>query len=183
MIFLNKNIRATVWASFFIILGILLPRIINFVGSPTLGNLLSPMHIPVFLTGLTLGPFFGFFVGAVTPLFSTLLTGMPPFSPPITILMAFELAAYGFLSGILYNKLKKNIYISLILSMVGGRIVFALTLVFIAPLFAFNPPFINFMKASLLTAVPAVIIQIVLLPLIVEKIEPIRKFSRQMREG
>ncbi|MGM0603179.1 MAG: ECF transporter S component [Bacillota bacterium] len=180
---MNKNTRATVWASFFIILGIILPRITNFIGSPTLGNLLSPMHISVFLTGLTLGPLFGFIVGAVTPLFSTLLTGMPPFSPPITVLMAFELAGYGLLSGLFYIYFKKNIYLSLILSMIGGRIIFALALAYIAPLFAFDPPFINFMKASIITAVPAVIIQIILLPLIVKKVEPVRRFSQEMKEG
>lgn len=183
MIFLNRSIRAIVWASFFIILGIILPRITNFIGSPTLGNLLSPMHIPVFLTGLTLGPSIGFIVGAVTPLFSTLLTGMPPFSPPITVLMAFELAGYGFLSGILYIYFKKNIYLSLIISMIGGRIIFGLALAFIAPVFAFNPPFVNFMKASLITAVPAVIIQLILLPLIVKKVQPVRRFSQEMKEG
>jgi uncharacterized membrane protein len=35
---------------------------------PAIGNMLSPMHIPVLLTGMLCGPIFGFAVGVVAAL-------------------------------------------------------------------------------------------------------------------
>lgn len=175
--FMNHNIRKLVWASILLALGILLPRIVNFVGSITLGNLISPMHIPVFLTALILGPFFGVVIGFITPLLSTLLTSMPPFSPPITVLMAFELAAFAFVAGYLYSKKSKNIYLSLISAMIIGRLIYGLALLFIGPIFAFSPPFLPFMRGVFITGIPGMIIQLIVIPPIIEKITPIKRFA------
>jgi len=175
---MDNKIRKFVWAAILLAVGIILPRIVNFIGSVTLGNLISPMHIPVFLSGLILGPLYGAVVGFITPLTSTLLTGMPPFAPPITFLMAFELAGFGLVSGFLYSRKHKNIYLSLASAMAAGRIVFALALLAAGPIFGFSPPFIPFMQGVLLTGIPAVVIQFVLIPPIVEKIEPIRRFAQ-----
>ena len=179
---LNKKTRKLVWASFLLILGLILPRLVNFAGSPTLGNLISPMHIPVFLTALILGPFYGTLVGFITPLLSTLIFAMPPMSPPITVLMAFELAAFALITGYLYSNLNKNIYFSLITAMIGGRLVFGLALLVIGPLFAFNPPFIPFMQGVFLTGIPGIVIQLVIIPPIIEKIKPVKKFAQENRK-
>ncbi|MFW6001309.1 MAG: ECF transporter S component [Halanaerobium sp.] len=174
---MNNNTRKLVWASILLALGILLPRLINLVGSVTLGNLISPMHIPVFLTALILGPIFGTIIGFITPLLSTLLTGMPPFSPPITILMAFELAAFALIAGYIYSRKGKNIYLALISAMIIGRIIYGFALLIIGPIFAFNPPFIPFMESVFITGIPGMIIQLVIIPPIIEKIKPIRSFA------
>lgn len=172
----NKT-RKLVWASFLLILGIILPRLINLAGSMTLGNLISPIHIPVFLTGLILGPFYGALVGFITPLFSTLLFAMPPMMPPIAVLMAFELAVFGLITGYLYSSKSQNIYLSLIAAMVLGRLVYGLALIAVGPLFNFNPPFIPFMQGAFLTGIPGIVIQLVIIPPIIEKIGPIKEFA------
>ena len=179
---MNNKTRKLVWASFLLVLGLILPRLVNFAGSLTLGNLISPMHIPVFLTGLILGPFYGSLVGFVTPLFSTLLFAMPPMMPPIAVLMSFELAAFGLIAGYLYSNKYKNIYLSLITAMILGRLVYGLALVTLGPLFSFNPPFISFMQGVFLTGIPGIVIQLVIIPPIVEKIKPIKEFTEFNRK-
>lgn len=174
---MKNEIRKLVWASFLLILGIVLPRLINLLGSPTLGNLISPMHIPVFLTGLILGPLYGILVGFVTPLFSTLLFALPPLMPPITILMAFELAAFGLITGYLYSKQQKNLYLSLIAAMIFGRFIYGLAIIAVGPIFNFNPPFIPFMQGAFVTGIPGIVIQLLIIPPIIKKIKPIKSFS------
>ena len=177
----NKT-RKLVWASFLLILGIILPRLINFAGSQTLGNLISPMHIPVFLSALILGPFYGTLVGFITPLFSTLIFSMPPLAPPIAILMAFELAAFGLIAGYFYSTKSKNIYLSLIAAMILGRFVYGLALFLLGPVLDFNPPFIPFMQGAFLTGIPGMIIQLVIIPPIIEKIKPVKDFAQLNRK-
>lgn len=177
----NKT-RKLVWASFLLILGIILPRLINFAGSQTLGNLISPMHIPVFLSALILGPFYGTLVGFITPLFSTLIFSMPPLAPPIAVLMAFELAAFGLIAGYFYSTKSKNIYLSLIAAMILGRLVYGLALFLLGPILDFNPPFIPFMQGAFLTGIPGMIIQLVIIPPIIEKIKPVKDFAQLNRK-
>lgn len=177
MSILKNKTRKLVWASFLLVLGIILPRLINFAGTQALGNLISPMHIPVFLSGLILGPFYGLIVGFITPLFSTLLFAMPPMMPPITILMAFELAAFGLIAGYLYSTKSKNIYLTLVTAMILGRFVYGLALISVGPIFNFNPPFIPFMQGAFITGIPGMVIQLVVIPPIVKKIKPVKEFS------
>lgn len=179
---MKNNTRKLVWASFLLILGIILPRLINFAGSQALGNMISPMHIPVFLTGLILGPFYGSLVGFITPLFSTLIFAMPPLAPPIAVLMAFELAAFGLIAGYLYSTKAKNIYLSLISAMIIGRLVYGLALIVVGPMFGFNPPAIPFIQGAFLTGIPGMIIQLIVIPPIVEKIKPIKNFAQLNRK-
>jgi len=182
VVILKNKTRKLVWASFLLILGIILPRLVNLTGSITLGNLISPMHIPVFLTALILGPFYGTLVGFITPLFSTLLFAMPPMMPPIAVLMAFELAAFGLIAGYLYSDRSKNIYLSLIAAMILGRLVYGLALIAIGPIFNFNPPFIPFLQGAFITGIPGMVIQLVLVPMIIDKIKPIKEFAEFNRK-
>jgi thiamine transporter ThiT len=80
----------------FVALGLILPF---FTGQiPKVGSMMLPMHIPVLLCGLICGWKYGLMAGAVLPLLRSALFGMPPLFPTAAA-MAFELAAYGFLSG------------------------------------------------------------------------------------
>ena len=80
---------------------------------PQIGSMLCPMHIPVILCGFICGAPWGLAVGAAAPLLRSLILGMPPFFPT-AVSMVFELAVYGFMSGLLYRvlpKTKLNIYL------------------------------------------------------------------------
>lgn len=132
-----------------------------------IGQMLTPMHVPILLCGLLCGPIYGFSVGIVAAPLRFILFGMPQM--PNVLYMTTELAVYGLLSGLFYQilpKRKLSLYISLILSMIGGRIAYAL--IFIAinlsnakSLESLTMPIIS---ATVLTAWPGMILQILLIP-------------------
>ena len=102
-------------------LGLVLPFLTGQI--PKIGQMLLPMHLPVLIAGFVLGSPWGLAIGLLTPVLRSLLFGMPPMFPS-AVVMGFELAAYGFFSGLFHKLLpQKNIfiYISLILAMVLGR--------------------------------------------------------------
>ena len=99
-----------------------LPLAFHSVG---LGGTLSPMHIPVLLCGLVCGGPSGFICGIIGPMLSSLLSGMPPAT--MLIRMIPELAVYGLVGGMAMRKIRTgsftaDVYISLILAMIFGRI-------------------------------------------------------------
>lgn len=142
-------------------------------GIPAIGNLLLPMHLPVLLCGFLCGPVYALAVGAVAPPLRFALFGMPPIF--LTgVAMCFELAAYGVISSLMYRRLprkKLSIYAALLIAMVGGRIVWGLVRWLIAGLAGSSFTFAMFLSGALLKAVPGIIVQIVLIPLLVIAIE------------
>lgn len=154
-------------AGLFIALGLLMPFITGQI--PNLGQKLLPMHIPVLLCGYVAGWPVGLIVGFIVPLLRSILFGMPPIYPT-ALAMAFELAAYGFATGY-FNKIfpKKAgfTYVTLIISMLFGRIVWGLVS-YVLYTFGGNPfTFGIFMAGAFINAVPGIILQIVLIPAIV----------------
>ena len=94
---------------------------------------------------------------------------MPPLFPT-GVAMAFELAAYGALTGVFYKLLPKKIpylYLSLVLAMLGGRVVWGVVRLLIAGLSGAEFGWAMFMSGAFLTAVPGIIIHIILVPLVV----------------
>jgi len=136
---------------------------------PEIGSMLCPMHIPVFLCGFICGWPYALVVGFVAPLLrGTIFPGTPPMIPAVA--MAFELAAYGLVSGLLYKLLPKkplNIYVSLLAAMVVGRVVWGL--VRCAMLFMGTLPFgwQMFVASAFFEAIPGIICHILLIPVLV----------------
>ena len=95
------------------------------------GVLFSPMHFPVLLMGILCGPWLGLIGGTLTPVISFLMSGGPAYTTLVP--MIFELAMYGFLTGMLRSVFLKNpttnrfaSIIALVLAMIGGRLINAL---------------------------------------------------------
>ena len=121
---LRKNTVNLTLSAMYLAMALLLPFLTGQI--PQIGSLISPMHIPAFLCGMTCGPVWGAVVGAVSPLLRSLIFTMPPMA--IAPMMAVELAAYGALAGILLKILPKGnlwLYVNLAVSMIGGRILYA----------------------------------------------------------
>jgi hypothetical protein len=104
-------------------LGVLLPYVTSHAFGLQ-GTTFLPMHFPVLLAGLTCGALYGGVCGVLAPLLSCLITGMPPVYPMLPIMLC-ELAVYGVLSGLLRSKTKLNIYLVLLIAMLGGRFAYA----------------------------------------------------------
>lgn len=136
---------------------------------PEIGNMLCPMHIPVLLCGFICGPAWAAAAGLFAPLLRFALFGMPPVFPT-GIAMCFELAAYGAVSGILYQNLPRravNIYISLIAAMITGRIIWGIVRVVLAGVTGSAFTWAAFMSGAFTSAFPGMILHIVLIPIIV----------------
>ena len=150
---MNKNTRNLAYAAVCLALCMILPIITMRLQS--IGNMLSPMHIPVLLAGFLCGPAYALLVGVLAPLLRSLLFGMPPLFPTAAA-MCFELLTYGLVSGLLFKMLPKskaNIYVSLIAAMLGlsgGQFTVA-----------------AFIAGAFTNAIPGIILHIVLIPLIV----------------
>ena len=159
--------RDLVLAELFLALAFVLPMITGHV--PQIGNMLCPMHFPVLLAGFVLGGPWGLALGFIAPLLRSLLFGMPPMFP-IAISMAFEMAAYGAVSGWMYRKVPHTLpmtYATLVTAMVAGRLVWGAVRFVLAGLTGSSFPFSAFLSGALLTAIPGIIAQLILIPLIV----------------
>mgnify|MGYP003790214201 FL=1 len=163
----NQSTKKLVLAGFFIALGLILPFITGQI--PSIGNKLLPMHIPVLIAGFVLGGKYGFAIGFIVPILRSLTLGMPPMFP-IAIAMAFELGVYGLITGFLYKKLSKNtinIYISLIVAMIAGRLVWGIVSYI---LFGINNTAFTwemFIAGAFLNASIGIVIQLIIIPLII----------------
>ena len=162
----RSTTRSLVLAALFLALAFVLPMITGHV--PQVGNMLCPMHFPILLCGFVLGGPWGLAVGFIAPLLRSMLFGMPPMFP-IAISMAFELAAYGLVSGLVWRKVKHTLpmmYAALVIAMAAGRLVWGAVRFVLAGLTGSSFPFSAFLSGALLTAVPGIIAQLILIPLI-----------------
>ena len=163
----KQSTRNLVFAALFLALGLVLPFLTAQI--PQIGSMLLPMHLPVLLCGFVCGWPYGLLVGAVTPLLRSMLFSMPPLYPT-AVAMAFELAAYGLLAGLFYKLLPKKpvyVYVSLILAMLGGRVVWGLVQMILMGLVAQPFTWQIFMAGAFGNALPGILVQLVLIPVIV----------------
>jgi predicted membrane protein len=139
---------------------------------PQIGSALCPMHLPVLLAGFLCGPWWALVTGLTAPLLRNLLFSMPPLLTAIA--MSFELGTYGVVSGLLYRRLPKNlagIYISLITAMITGRIVWGIVRVAMTGMAGEAFTWAMFLAGAFTTAIPGIIIQLILIPVLVTAIK------------
>ena len=158
--------RKIVICGLLIAVGIVLPSVLHLSGLPG-GPVLLPMHLPVFLAGLLCGGPYGAIVGAVLPVISTLLTGMPKIFPTMPM-MIVELAVYGLVSGLLYKKRTNlNVMLALIGAMIAGRIANAIVLLFMGAVLGLSVPPMASVITSIATGLPGIVTQLLLVPVVV----------------
>ncbi|MDO5331157.1 MAG: ECF transporter S component [Bacillota bacterium] len=163
----SLKIRRMVYAAICVALALVLPFLTGQI--PQVGKMLCPMHIPALLCGFMCGPVWGLVVGLVSPILRSLIFGMPVMFPT-AVSMAFELAAYGWLTGILYKHLPKKagyIYLELILAMMAGRVVAGATMYFLMMAKGQAYTMTAFITTNFVTAVPGIILQVIVIPVIV----------------
>ena len=155
--------RFIAYTALLIALGILIPIVFHQIGIA--GKIFLPMHFPVIIGGLLFGPLCGLLVGFFSPVLSFLLTGMPPF--PLVLAMVPELVTYGAVSGWLHGQLKINVWIALLAAIVSGRIVLSLAWWAMFHLLDLSVPPMVFVTTGLVTGLPGIIGQLILIPLLV----------------
>lgn len=165
----QNSVHQLVLSGVFITTGIVLPIAFHTFGGA--GSIFLPMHIPVLLAGFFLNVPYAIFVGFLTPLLSSLFTGMPPAFPMLPIMMV-ELPVYAGVIAYLTRKTKLNTYIKLLASMIIGRFAAGLAVYTLVSLFSAKLPSpMLFIKGSILTGLPGILIQLVLIPILVLSVE------------
>lgn len=154
--------RISLWTA----LGVAVPFLFHQFGIA--GKIFLPMHFPVFLAGLTCGPWAGFWVGVLSPSLSFLLTGMPPF--PLVLAMVPELATYGALSGWLRGR-GVPLVPSLLGAMALGRCALGLALWVLGLVLRLHISPSAFLAGAVLTGLPGIAAQLLLIPLLVKKLD------------
>ena len=163
----KSSVEKLTLSAVFLALGIVLPFLTGQI--PAVGNMLLPMHIPVLLCGFVCGWQWGLLTGFVLPIMRSALFSMPPMMPT-AVAMAFEMAVYGAVTGLLYQKLSKNmasVYISLVGAMIAGRLVWGAVSIVLYGIVGKAFGWQIFLGGALLNAVTGIILQLVLIPVII----------------
>lgn len=168
---LNKLILSALFLSIGIVLPILTGQI------KEIGDTLLPMHLPVMLCGLLCGGFYGGAIGLMLPFLRSLMFSMPPMYPN-AVWMALELATYGLVIGLLYNKFLKrniiNLYISLIAAMIAGRLIWGIAKSILLGVGGKSFTMEAFILGGFVDSLLGIVLQIILIPVIVTLIEKVR---------
>ena len=120
----NVRVLKLAYGGLLVALGILLPQAFHIFGQNA-EMIFLPIQIPVLFAGMFVGPYYGGLIGILVPLFSSVLTGMPPV--PKVYFMFVELMAYGISAGWMIKK--TNVYASLLTAMILGRAAYGVSLV------------------------------------------------------
>ena len=172
-----SHVRRTVLAALCAALCVVLPVALHSV--PNAGSVFLPMHIPVLLCGLICGWPYGLVCGLMGPLLSGMITAMPPAAvlPPMMV----ECAVYGAVAGLMLRfvrtgNLTADLYIALTAAMAAGRVVDG-----IAKALIFSPGMAlgAWITASFVTALPGIIIQLLLIPQVVRLLMKARCLPRR----
>ena len=163
---MKHNTKKLVLSGLFLAIGLVLPFLTGQI--PEIGNMISPMHFPVLLCGFICGAPYGALVGLILPPVRFLLFQMPPLYP-VGLAMAFEMATYGLVSGLVYSRVQHNL--SLVPAMVVGRIVWGIAQVILMGLSGGSFTFQAFIAGALINAVPAIVLQLILIPLIIAALQ------------
>ena len=161
----NKSLLNIVLSAMFLAIALILPFLTGQIKE--FGSMLLPMHIPVMLCGLVCGWQYGLTIGLIAPILRSALFAMPVMFPT-AIAMAFELATYGFVIGILFQKARwkciKSLYRCLIISMVAGRVVWGIVQCILLGLGENGFTISMFVTGAITKAIPGVILQLMLIP-------------------
>ena len=172
---MNKT-KQLVLTALLIAIGVILPQAFHMI--PNAGSVVLPMHIPVLISGYVVGPFYGCLCGILTPVLSHFIFGMPP--APVLPGMIFELAVYGLMTGLLNRiiRIEKPLtkaYCVLILSMMAGRVTYGIlnALIFKAGSYSLSV----WIAAAFVTALPGIILQLLLIPVLVTRLQKAKLFD------
>ena len=163
----SLQVRKMTYAALYLAIAMVLPFVTGQI--PEIGAMLSPMHIPVLLCGFMCGWPWGLAVGFIAPLLRSVVFGMPVMFPG-AVAMAFELATYGCISGLLYHLLPKKAwctYAVLVISMIAGRVVWGIARLILAGLSGGSFTWALFIAGAVTNAIPGLILHLALIPVLV----------------
>ena len=164
---IKNHILRLVLSALFLAMAYVLPFLTGQI--PEIGAMLCPMHIPVLLCGFVCGWPWGLAVGFVAPLLRSFTISMPPLFPT-ALCMAFELATYGAVAGLMHRYLPRKkpfIYCSLLTAMIAGRLVWGAAMFVFVGAKGGSFTLSAFLAGAITNALPGIVVQIILIPILV----------------
>ncbi len=163
-----------------IIGAVAVPQLFHVMGAvsglgTSLGETFLPMHLPIILVGLLAGPYAGAVSGLLGPLASFALTGMP--GQVMLPFMMIELCAYGAFAGLMRNVKMPNIA-KILIAQAGGRIIRAIAVLIAVCALGNESIKIAVIWKSVVTGIPGLVLQWSLLPLLMYRIENLKKHEQ-----
>jgi hypothetical protein len=143
-------------------LAVTLPIGFHVVG---LGSAFSPMLLPLLVNGFLVPPGWAVLTAAAAPLASAVLTGMPPFYPPMVVIVAVEAVVLAGVASGLFGWTRPRIWLALGAAVVLGRSASLLLTWQLAG--AFGLPQAFSATASLVHGLPGVVLQCTVVPAVV----------------
>ncbi len=163
----NEKLKNLTLSAMFLALGIVLPILTGQI--PQIGSMLLPMHIPVFLCSLICGYKHGAAIGFILPLLRSFVFGVPNLYPE-AIAIAFEMATYALVAGLMYEKSKwhciRSLYRALGASMIIGRVVRTVAQLSLLGIAGTPFAFGGYFTAVIVRGIPGIILQLILVPTI-----------------
>jgi len=172
---MNVSTKKITWSAIFIALGVLLPILFHTLG---IGSVFLPMFWPIALCAYYLAVPYAVAVGIITPIISTLLTGMPPLSPPIVYIMIFELSFLAGTTSFLYHKTNLGIFWPLLIGLMISRFVLFLTVIPLANVLGLPPQLAS--AVTVLKGIPGVIVILVIVPFFINRLDHEVVFAKRL---
>lgn len=177
--------RTVATAALVCALAVVLPQMFHFIGGKPLGNAFLPMHLPVILGGYLLNPAAALVCGALSPILSFFVSGMPAF--PRLVFMVFELGAYGFFTSVFVHKCRLPVWLNLPLTWICGRAVYFVVAFFALRVLHLEIQGMASASAAVWTVitagVPGILLQAVVVPILVAALKKARLVTYAPRFG
>lgn len=162
----NQKVKYVVGTILLSGVGIALPRIFHVLAGTSAGATFLPMHLAVLIAALTFGTISSTVVAGSSVIFSYLLTGMPTLARfPY---MAIELVIYAVVLSIANKKFSS--YLSLIITIILGRMLYSLVLLVAAHGLGLPTYGISVME-SIKAGIPGLVMQLLCVPFIAKFIK------------
>ncbi len=140
--------------------GLLLPVLFHALH---LGHIFMPMYLPLLALGFFVSPAPAALTALVVPLLSGVVTGMPPFYPPVAVLMAIELSIMAALLALACKKRPKlNEWLVLIPVLFIGRILYVAMIYGVSLVIELPAAFVA--GASFISGWPGLILMMIVIP-------------------
>lgn len=130
-----------------------------------LGSAFMPMFYPLALAGFLVAPALAMIVGVSAPLLSALLTGMPPFYPPIAFIMMAEGLLFAALPRPLKRVFRLGDWAALLAVLVLDRILLLALVQLMAAFMDLPPRLLGF--AAVVRGLPGLALMLAVLPWII----------------
>ncbi len=155
-------------SAFFIALGLVLPAVFHMIG---IGSTFLPMFWPVAMAAFMVPWPFALAVAIGTPMLSSLLTGMPPVSPPILHMMVAELAVLALGIALFPSSRLRSPLWALSAGILASRLTGFFAALLLARLLGLPPTWSA--AAMMIKGLPGVAVMLVLIPLLVKRLQPL----------